>query len=222
MAWYDGLMRGLSNAWESNPWGVIGSGLAAGSAGLGLGSNIFGAIRQMDQQRQMDRVNKSIMEANRRNTDIYGREQAGREEANRINLAQFQRDQAMRDQANQQNMARWQSDEALRQQENQLNLSGYQEQLQQTRAEAARRNAGLDQLRSLATSPVNAGEFYKPMSDAESMSRRRAIQADMSGRGVPIDSAYATNLMSEQMAGTESQRYFQALQEAMRARGMQE
>jgi hypothetical protein len=58
--------------------------------------------------------------------------------------------------------------------------------------------------------PFDVSRYYQPMSDAEQQARMRATKADMAVRGIPFDSSYATNLIGEQMAGTESTRYGQA------------
>jgi len=68
--------------------------------------------------------------------------------------------------------------------------------------------------------PLQTDNYYQPISAAEQQARMRAIRADLAARGIPLDSAYATNLIAEQMAMTESQRLQQAYQQAASARGL--
>lgn len=75
--------------------------------------------------------------------------------------------------------------------------------------------------RRLAGQPVDVGPYYTPMTEAERVARERSIKADLAVRGIPPDAAYSTALLSEQMAGTESERYYRALDAAMRQRGQQ-
>lgn len=75
--------------------------------------------------------------------------------------------------------------------------------------------------RRLAGQPVDVGPYYQPMTEAERVARERSIKADLAVRGIPPDSAYSTALIAEQMAGSESARYYRALDAAMRQRGQQ-
>lgn len=72
-----------------------------------------------------------------------------------------------------------------------------------------------------ATRQPVSNNYYNPMSDAEAAARNRAIKADLVTRGIPLDSAYATHLTAEGMAGTESQRFKDSMQYAQSDRQRQ-
>ena len=76
-----------------------------------------------------------------------------------------------------------------------------------------------ERLYNLSRAPLRTTEHYTQMTETERKAFERQIHAELTVRGIPRDSAYATALTSELMAKRESERLANAQQVALGQRG---
>lgn len=76
--------------------------------------------------------------------------------------------------------------------------------------EANRRKKMQEQYFKAASTPADPNQFYRPMTDIEQRMLRNALAAELQGRSVPMDSAYASGSIAESMAKTEGDRFLNA------------
>lgn len=73
----------------------------------------------------------------------------------------------------------------------------------------------------LSRQPINWQAAYQPITDLQSQAMTRGLKADMATRGVPMDSAWASNMVAQNLGEQANQRQMQAFNQASGQRQQQ-